>query len=67
MNKLSREVGSPRLPLSDGAVASETILPSGRGQTWVLDEFRGKPVVVVFCPADREGQVIIVDGGAAVA
>ncbi len=34
--------------------APEILLPAGRAQSWALRDFRGKPVVLVFYPADWE-------------
>lgn len=42
------------LRLVNGAVAPAIALPAGRGWTWVLRDFRGQPVVLVFYPADWE-------------
>jgi peroxiredoxin len=42
------------VPLSSAAVAPAIVLPAGHGRTWILDDFRGRPVVLVFYPADWE-------------
>jgi len=43
-----------RPPLSRGVAAPEIVLPTGEGQTWASCDFRGRPIVVVFYPADWE-------------
>lgn len=50
----NRATRKSRPPLVKGAAAPAIALPAGRGWTWVLQHFRGRPVVLVFYPADWE-------------
>jgi peroxiredoxin len=43
-----------RSPLPSGSVAPAIVLPAGHARTWALRDFRGRPVVLVFYPADWE-------------
>jgi peroxiredoxin len=54
MMNANRTGPTTRPPLSHGAAAPEIVLPTGEGQTWASCDFRGKPIIVVFYPADWE-------------
>ncbi len=41
-----------KTPLAPGTPAPDFTLPSGPGQTLSLRDFRGKPVILAFYPAD---------------
>ena len=43
-----------RTRLPNGAIAPEIVLPAGHARTWSLQDFSGRPVVLVFCAADWE-------------
>src|SRR5258708_39213062 len=44
----------PQIPLAAGTIAPEFSLPGTTGQTLSLGALRGRPVVLVFYPADWE-------------
>jgi peroxiredoxin len=50
----NRATQMSRSPLPSGAVAPAIVLPAGHARTWALHDFRGRPVVLVFYPADWE-------------
>src|SRR5438309_10978456 len=54
MAKTSRGTPMSRSPLASGAVAPAIALPAGHARTWALRDFRGRPVVLAFYPADWE-------------
>jgi peroxiredoxin len=43
-----------RRPLESGMRAPAIALPVGHSSTWILQDFRARPVVIVFYPADWE-------------
>ena len=54
MANTNRATPMSRSPLPSGAVAPAIVLPAGHARTWALRDFRGRPVVLVFYPADWE-------------
>ncbi len=51
-NTTTRVTRSTRGPLAPGAPAPDFTLPSAPGQTVSLRDFRGRPVILAFYPAD---------------
>jgi peroxiredoxin len=50
----NKKCDGTRAPRDRWEAAPEIVLPAGRAQSWALHDFRGKPVVLVFYPADWE-------------
>jgi peroxiredoxin len=54
MTIAKRKDQGPHARPNIGAPAPEIVLPAGPTHSWALRDFRGKPVVLVFYPADWE-------------
>ena len=54
MTEADREDQVARATPGTGAVAPKIVLPAGPARSWALWDSRGKPVVLVFYPADWE-------------
>lgn len=54
MTKTTRAGRTSRTSLATGGLAPAIVLPAGHSWTWILQEHRGRAVVIVFYPADWE-------------
>jgi hypothetical protein len=54
MATADRQKKEARATPNGGAEAPEIVLPVGPAESWALRDFRGKPVVLIFYPADWE-------------
>ena len=54
MGTADRQEKEARATPNGGAEAPEIVLPVGPAESWAVRDFRGKPVVLIFYPADWE-------------
>lgn len=54
MTKTTRAGRTSRTSLASGMQAPAIVLPAGHSWTWILQDYRGRAVVIVFYPADWE-------------
>ena len=54
MTKTTRARRTSRTSLASGMQAPAIVLPAAHSSTWILQDYRGRAVVIVFYPADWE-------------